>query len=250
MKTPAPAIVIEDLTPEARRWYCRAIDALNREGVPFLMAGAFGLYCHTGFWRGTKDMDLLILPEHREIAIEAVCNAGLRDMFKDEPYDREWIFRSTRNGVIVDMIWQLANKEDDVSRAWFDRAVEGTFLDLPVRYTSAADMCWMKLFVFQAKRCDWPDIINIIRGTQGNLDWNLLLREVGAHWRLLCALTDIFDWLCPTERHYIPADFRARLEDLHGRDADADDDCRRDLFDTRPWLAEAGAGYTSYQKIQ
>lgn len=233
------------LRPEEKIWFPRALRALHEEGIPFLLAGAFGLVHYTGFWRGTKDLDALILPEHREAAIEAVCNAGLRDMFEKEPYDREWIFRTERDGVIVDLIWRLANKADDVDQSWFDRASTGEFMGIPVGFVSAADLCWMKLFVFQRKRCDWPDIINVIRGTRGNLDWSLLLEQVGPHWRLLCALVNIYDWLCPMESHFIPAYFRDSLEELRATDMDADHSGQRhELFDSRPWLTEAGAGYT------
>lgn len=235
--------VAADLTPEQRRWFPRALQALRRADVPYLAAGGFALHHHTGYWTGGKDMDVLILPEHREEAIEAITDAGFRDLFKDEPYDRDWIFRGVRHGVIVDLIWRLANKEDDIDQGWFQRSAQGEVLGVPSGIVSAADLCWMKLFVFQRKRCDWPDLINIIRGTRGQLDWNHLLHEVGFHWRLLCALVNIFDWLCPPERHFIPDDFRARLEDYRRRDLDAHDACRNDLFDTRPWLARAGAAY-------
>lgn len=235
--------VAADLKPAERKWFPRAIRALNREGVPFMLGGAFGLYHYTGFWRGTKDLDIMVLPQDREAAIEAVTGAGLQDMFADEPYDRDWIYRSRRDGVIVDLIWELANKEDLIDESWITRATAAEFLGLPVRVVSAADMCWLKLFVFQAKRCDWPDIINVIRGTRGQLDWMHLLEEVGPHWRLLCALTNIFDWLCPPDRAFIPRHFREALEELRRREPDAGDDLHAELFDSRPWLTNPGAGF-------
>lgn len=237
--------VSEDLTPEQRRWFPRAIRALSADGIPFLVAGGFALHRHTGYWTGGKDMDVLILPEHREAAIEILNGAGFDDLFREEPYDRDWIYRAVKAGVIVDLIWRLANKEDDIDRRWFERSAEGQVLGRPVRVVSAADLCWMKLFVFQRKRCDWPDIINIIRGTRGALDWMHLLHEVGYHWRLLCALVNIYDWLCPPERHHIPDWFRETLEDYRRRNLDAHDECRNDLFDSRPWLAKPGAAFGS-----
>ena len=104
----------------------------------------------------------------------------------------------------------------------------------------------MKLFVFQRNRCDWPDIMNVIRGTRGNLNWHHLLTQVGPHWRLLCALIEIFDWVCPGDRHYVPDWFRAELERRRRSDTqtDREAECRNDLFDTRPWLTAPGAGYT------
>jgi hypothetical protein len=234
-----------DLKGPEREWFGKAIEALNGEGIPFLFAGAFGLYHYTGLWRGTKDLDVLILPEHRERAIRAVTGTGLGDLYDQEPYDREWIFRSTRDGVIVDLIWQLANKVDALDQSWMDRGLSTQFLGMPIRVVSAADLCWMKLFVFQRGRCDWPDIINVIRGTGGRLDWDHLLAEVGPHWRLLCALTDIFDWLCPSERSFIPRAFRLELEDRRRKDLDGSESCHPDLFDSRPWLTRPGAGCSS-----
>jgi hypothetical protein len=242
---PAP-LERDVLKPKEHKWFGRAIRALNRERIPFLVAGAFGLYHYTGFWRGTKDLDVLVLPEYREAAIEAVTGAGMKDLFDQEPYDREWIYRSTRDGVIFDIIWRLANKADDVDHTWFEHASNGVIEGEPVKVVSAADMCWMKLFVFQRNRCDWPDIMNVIRGTGGKLNWNHLLTQVGPHWRLLYALIEIFDWVCPGDRHYVPDWFREELE--RRRRADTPDDrqaeCRNDLFDTRPWLTAPGAGYT------
>lgn len=241
-RTGAPAENGVHLGSEERELFLHAMQALDREGVPFLIAGAFGLMHHTGLWRGTKDLDLVILPEHRDTAVQAVCGVGLHDMFPEEAYDREWIFRATRDAVIVDLIWRMANKADDVAPSWFERGAEGTFLGRPVRYVSAADVCWMKLFVLQRQRCDWPDIINVIRGTAGNLDWEHLLAEVGSHWRLLCAIVDLYDWLCPPERAFIPAPFRRALEQLRRQDADGAEPCRQVLLDSRPWLTEPGAG--------
>jgi hypothetical protein len=104
----------------------------------------------------------------------------------------------------------------------------------------------MKLFVFQATRCDWPDIINVIRGTQGGIDWEDLLDRVGEHWRLLHAVVIIYDWLCPRDREFIPERFRWELleRERQGHEADPDDTCRNVLLDSRPWLATAGGGDT------
>lgn len=239
--TPGRRVRMEDdLEPVELRWFQEAIDALHREGIPFLLAGAFGLYQYTGFWRGTKDLDVLVLPEHREIAVEAVTSVGLQDLFSQQPYDREWIFRSTAEGVIVDLIWQLPNKADQIAPAWMARGVEGRFFSSSVRYLSAADLCWMKLLVFQLHRCDWPDILNVIRGTRGQLDWQVLLENAGPHWQLLSALVEIHDWLCPSERYFIPAWFRAELGDRRAAAGGSSGACRADLFDSRSWLARAG----------
>jgi hypothetical protein len=231
------------ISPEEQELFRKTILALREAEVPFLMAGAYALFKYSGCWRNTKDLDILVLPEARERAIEAVCAIGLEDYFDREPYDREWIFRGNRGDVIVDLIWRLANKAGYVEGSWFDRATDAVLLDLPVKVVGPSELCWMKLFVVQRRRCDWPDILNVIRGTAGRLDWEDLFHHVGEHWHLLAGVIHLFDWVCPNERHYIPREVRDRLITLAQQELAAG--CRADLLDARPWLTQPGAGLGS-----
>ena len=47
---------------EEREVYRRALQALNAAGVPFVVAGAYAIYEHTGIYRQTKDLDLFVEP--------------------------------------------------------------------------------------------------------------------------------------------------------------------------------------------
>ena len=49
---------------EEREKYKRALDALNREGIPYVVSGAYAIYEHTGIYRETKDLDLFLDPQH------------------------------------------------------------------------------------------------------------------------------------------------------------------------------------------
>ena len=42
--------------------YKRALEALNAAGVPYVVAGAYAIYEHTGIYRKTKDLDLFFEP--------------------------------------------------------------------------------------------------------------------------------------------------------------------------------------------
>jgi Uncharacterised nucleotidyltransferase len=234
----------QHLCERERIVFGRVLKAMEQAGFPFMIAGAFALHAYTGLWRNTKDMDLVVLPRDREAACMALRRAGMSDYYEVQPYDREWIFRSHEGDEIVDVIWRLANKVDDVNEGWFEHAPAGTFAGHCVRFVPPEELIWMKLFVLQPERCDWPDIINLIRGTEGRIDWGHLLALVGAHWRLLRAVVEIFDWLCPREREFIPASFRRELARRERRDADRDAECRNVLLDSRPWLAVPGGGAT------
>ena len=47
---------------EERAIYRRALEALNAAAVPYVVAGAYAIYEHTGIYRKTKDLDLFFEP--------------------------------------------------------------------------------------------------------------------------------------------------------------------------------------------
>src|SRR5262245_13256210 len=87
--------------------YQSAMEALRAAGVPFMLGGGFALATYVGRWRNTKDIDFYIHKQHRQAAIDALAEVGFEDYFSQLPYDRKWIYRSTRSGVIVDIIWAM-----------------------------------------------------------------------------------------------------------------------------------------------
>src|SRR5262245_27574828 len=100
--------------------YDIAIQALRRAETGSLLGGAFGLAAYTGRWRNTKDIDFFIHPRDREKTIRALTEAGFSDYYSHLPYDRGWIYRATRSGVIVDAIWGMPNRRGEVDDQWFD----------------------------------------------------------------------------------------------------------------------------------
>jgi len=230
-----------ELLPEEQDLFARVIRGLKARRVPFLVAGAFGVYHYSGCWRNTKDMDVLVAMDQFPAAVEVVRAAGLEDYYPVEAYDRSWIFRSHLADVIVDVIHGFPNHVAEVIGSWFAHGRPGEFAGESVQYVAPEDLIWMKLFVFQRERCDWPDLLNIIRGLRGELDWERLLRQADEHWRLIGALVEIYSWLCPAEQHFIPAAIRELL-DQRRRRGEPLVPSRKDLFDSRPWLTDPGAG--------
>src|SRR3954467_5088294 len=65
------------IVPESE-WavYLKALKAVGPRGGPLWVGGAFGLACHTGRWRNTKDLDLFVMPDHHEAFVDALLKAG------------------------------------------------------------------------------------------------------------------------------------------------------------------------------
>jgi hypothetical protein len=83
---------------EEREVYRRALEALNAAGVPFVVAGAYAIYEHTGIYRKTKDLDLFFQPESVVEAARALRGAGFVTRLEDE----HWLAKATYGEHFVD----------------------------------------------------------------------------------------------------------------------------------------------------
>src|SRR3954463_2681224 len=61
---------------EERDVYRRALQALNDASIPYVVAGAYAIYEHTGIYRQTKDLDLFVEPTAVVSAARALREAG------------------------------------------------------------------------------------------------------------------------------------------------------------------------------
>jgi hypothetical protein len=221
------------------------LTAMNELGVPYILGGALAVNQHGGPWRNTKDLDIFVPAENRQAVIDCLTAMGFADYYAVWPYDREWIYRAHIGNKIVDVIWQAANKVGTVDASWRDRAIEGEMAGVRTWFASAEDLIWLKAFIVQRERCDWPDILNLIAATEGRLDWEALIERFGPHWVLLQSIIHLFDWTCPQYSGYVPAavrrELRCRLLAQERSDAETDEEaeCRWQLLDSRPWFVDA-----------
>jgi len=227
--------------------------AINELGVPYVLGGALAVNWHGGPWRNTKDLDLFVPPRDLELVSDCLTGLGFADYYSVWPYDREWIYRAHKGNKIVDVIWQSANKTGSVDAGWRERATPGELVGVATWFASVEDLIWLKAFIVQRDRCDWPDVLNLITASEGRLDWERLLDQFGSHWRLLQAVIHLFDWTCPQHTRYIPLHVREELAQReagrqqreaagssgswsHADETDHQNGCRWRLLDSRPWF--------------
>jgi hypothetical protein len=217
--------------------YKAAIDIAHSLKVPFLLGGAFGLAAYTHRWRNTKDLDLLVLPADRDRLVEGLSRAGFQDYYPTLPYDRGWIYRSTRDGCIVDVIFAMANRRAEITADWFPYGRKTNIRGEVLRAVGAEELLWQKVYVVQRDRCDWPDLFNLIYAAGPELDWDRVLQRFDTDAPLLAGLLSVFTWLCPGHRHLLPDRIRERF---HLPDAAPDGGASArclSLLDSRPWFA-------------
>ena len=217
--------------------YFEAIQVIRAAGLRFMLGGAFGLAAYTGHWRNTKDIDFFVLPSDRPRAVDALTQAGFTDYYETTPYDRGWIYRATRSGLIVDIIWATPNRRTEVDELWFENSRRVTIHSEVLEVVPAEELVWIKLYVLQRDRCDWPDVINLLYCTSKVIHWKRLVDRLEGDLPLLAGLLTVFAWLCPDRMGDIPAELRKRLR-LPPREALSGPDTHRiQLLDTRAWFA-------------
>jgi hypothetical protein len=228
-----------DIIP-AGQWanYRTAIESARNAGLRFMLGGGFGLAIYTGRWRNTKDIDFYILPRDREPMIAALSNAGFVDYFEQRPYDPGWIYRSTREGIIVDIIWSMANRRAEVDEIWFERAHPVQIREESMQVIPPEELLWCKLYILQRDHFDWTDIFNLLQTAGPQLDWDHLLHRVGPDRALLQAALTVFSWLSPNRAREFPESLRRQLGLSKPEKISKHEQLRRvKLLDSRAWFA-------------
>jgi hypothetical protein len=194
---------------------------------------------YTGRPRQSKDIDLFLAPDRREEMIQVTRDCGLCDMYDEQPYDRNWIYRAHDGAAIVDVIWSMANYRSQVDATWLD-GPEIELDGIRFRLVPAEETLWCKLYILQRDRCDWPDALNILRTVGPELDWRRLISRLEADTPLLSGLLSVFAWLCPDRARDLPQslwrqlklEYPAHTKVMTGPASGA----RVNLLDSRPWF--------------
>jgi hypothetical protein len=203
---------------EARNVYRLALETLNQAEVPYVVAGAFAIYEHTGIYRQTKDLDLFFEPRDVLPAAYALRDAGYEMRLEEE----HWLAKAFRGKVWVDLIYGMGNGVAFIDSVWHDFARPGTLAGMPVMIAPAEELLWHRLFIYERHRHDMSDILHLVLTVGDTLDWDRLLRRVGPHWPLLLAQLQVFSYVYPGFRSRVPRHIMEtlldRARDLAGKD--------------------------------
>jgi hypothetical protein len=186
---------------ESARDYRRALTALNRARVPYVVSGAFAMYEYTGLWRNTKDLDIFLEPHLVSRALRTLEGAG----FTVELTDPKWLAKARKGDILIDLIFAAGNMVATVDPSWVERAIPSVVLGVRTRLASPEDLMSWKAFIAERHRFDGADLAHMIQGLEGNLDWKHLLARLGEHWELLLWHVIFFRYIYPCHAHYVPA---------------------------------------------
>jgi hypothetical protein len=186
---------------EEREVYRRALQALNGALVPYVVAGAYAIYEHTGIYRQTKDLDIFVEPSHLVAAARALKSGG----FVMRLEDLHWLAKGFVGDKFVDLIYGMGNAVSFIDSDWVKYSRSGVLAATPVQIAPAEELIWHRLFINERHRHDMSDIVHLILCVAETLDWERLMARVGPHWPLLLAQLQMFGYVYPGYRSNVPA---------------------------------------------
>lgn len=194
-------------TNEEEKVFVRAMRALNRGEVPYLVGAAFARHIYTGIWRKTKDLDLFFKPEDLRRAMDVLEEAGFETMV-EAPH---WLAKARFGDFFVDMIFGTGHGQIRVDRRWFDRTQKAEVLGVPVSIMGVEEMIAMSSSVAVRNRFDGAEVAHLIRGVKGKVEWQRVLDLLGSDRELLLWQLIFFDIVYPGHADYLPHDLMVEL---------------------------------------
>jgi hypothetical protein len=190
--------------------FVEVLSLFSAHRIPFAVSGAFALHQHTGIWRDTKDLDLFLAHNDIPKALAALSSEG----FETEICDPVWLCKARRGEFFVDLITGMSNAVITVERDWIERASNAEILGVPVKVLAAEELIASKVFVTRRERFDGADIVHVIHGTAGKLDWTRILDLIGEHWMVLLWALVLYQYVYPAQSQFVP---RRLWDDLLSR---------------------------------
>ena len=226
----------------SRLFYRDAMEVLNRASVPFLVGGAFAFIHQAGIDKSTKDLDIFARPRDVQRLLEACAAAG----YETELVFSHWLAKIRSLEGFIDVIFNSGNGVAAVDDGWFDHAIEGEVLNVPVKIAPAEETLWSKAFVMERERFDGADVAHLILAHGERMDWERLLVRFGQHWRVLLAHLVLFGFIFPSERSRVPAEvlqwLMQRLQGETGAPNAADPVCYGTLLSWSQYLGDVLGG--------
>ena len=205
---------------EEREVYRQALQVLNDAAIPYVVAGAYAIYEHTGIYRQTKDLDLFVEPAYVIRAAAALRQAG----FVMRLEDLHWLAKAFSGEYFVDLIYGMGNSVAFIDAGWHEHSRPGVLAAQPVRIAPPEELLWHRLFINERHRHDMSDVVHLILCVGDTLDWERLVARVGQHWPLLLAQLQIYSYVYPGYRSNIPAWVMEQLIEQARADAGRDEE--------------------------
>jgi len=202
---------------QEREFYKVALQALNEAEVPYVVAGAYAIYEHTGIYRKTKDLDVFCEPDAVVPAMRALKAAGFRARLEQS----HWLAKSLHGELFIDVIYGMGNGLALIDPDWFRYSTPAILAATPVRVAPPEELIWHRLFISERHRHDMADIVHLILKLGHQMDWERLVAKTGRNWPLLLSQIQLFRYVYPGHAAQVPEEIVRGLLARAGQDLES-----------------------------
>jgi predicted nucleotidyltransferase len=144
--------------------------ALHEAKVPFLLGGGLAAWAWGGPGTG-HDLDVMVMPDDADRALEALEAAGMRT----ERPPEGWLYKAWDGDVLVDVIFRPVGV--DVDEGMFERAEELEVNAVPMKVMSLEDVLVTKLLALDEHELDMERHLEFARALRERIDWEEVRRR-------------------------------------------------------------------------
>ncbi|TQK70642.1 MULTISPECIES: nucleotidyltransferase domain-containing protein [unclassified Nocardioides] len=138
---------------------------LKETGVPFALAGSYGLWARGGP-EPEHDVDFMIAEEDAARVEDALAESGLEVVQPPE----DWLFKVFVEEAMVDVIFRVRNEPIERSRFADADEIEVESVRMPVQ--SATVLMTDKLGSLEEHACDFTAVLPVARAVREQVDWS------------------------------------------------------------------------------
>ena len=138
---------------------------LKETGVPFALAGSYGLWARGGP-EPDHDVDFMIAEEDAARVEDALAESGLEVVQPPE----DWLFKVFVEEAMVDVIFRVRNEPIERSRFTDADEIEVESVRMPVQ--SATVLMTDKLGSLEEHACDFTAVLPVARAVREQVDWS------------------------------------------------------------------------------
>jgi hypothetical protein len=195
------------LTLEEEKIFRLSLQALNSTGIVYAVGAAFARYVYTGIWRSTKDLDVFLRPQDLKTALDAHRDVG----FETRIDSHHWLAKAWKGEHTIDLIFGTGHGLIPITESSFENSQVSEILGVTTRLFPIEEMIASAAFIAIRGRFDGAEVLHLIQGAKGKLDWQRILRRLGNNRQLLLWHLILFDFVYPGHSDYLPKEIMAEL---------------------------------------
>ena len=193
--------------PAEAQVFARALSALNEAGVRYMLAGAFAKHAYTGIWRNTKDLDVFVSADDLKGALDTLRAAGFNTSIEYE----HWLAKAHAEPYVIALIFGMGHGRLRVDESWFEHTQTCEVAGVSTHLIGIEELIASKVFVAERYRFDGADVLHLIQGSRGQVDWQRVLKLLGRNYELLLWHLILFDYVYPGQSEALPQELMREL---------------------------------------